>query len=218
MVLGDDTNDARRVVAGRRSPNGSGEGGRPGRPAVRRRAESTGPAPARGARRARGDVAAPIAPRRNGAGRDAVCGGRPGGGYPVRGTRDHQAGELRRGDGPRLRPGPGTGTREDAVRGVVPRERLDLHSPAGVLGGPDPHGRGGQPGDPDPRRGCAPGVVRRADGACVVRRTRRRPVEFVRGPVLAALDRVLVGLAVMMASAAAVVLLGLLADLAAPGT
>jgi hypothetical protein len=61
-------------------------------------------------------------------------------------------------------------------------------------------------------------VVRRADGACVVRRTRRRPVEFVRGPVLAALDRVLVGLAVMMASAAAVVLLGLLADLAAPGT
>jgi hypothetical protein len=206
MDLGNHTNDARPAVTGRRPPKGMGEGGQPGPRAVRRRAESAGPTAARGARRGRGDASAPIAPRRTGAGRNAACGGRPGRGHPVGGARGRQAEDLR----------PGAGAREGFVRRAVPRARPALGAPREVLALRAPHRAGGHPAGVDQGRGSSPWVSsRQPDRACVARRPRRLPVGFVPRPVLGRLDRFLAGLAVVTASATAVVLLGLLADLAA---
>lgn len=207
MDLGNHTNDARPAVTGRRPPSGTVEGGQPGSRAVRRRAENAGPRAARGARRGRGDAATPTAPRRTGAGRNAACGGRhagghPAGGHPVRGVRDRQTEDLR----------PGTDAQEEFVRRAVPRGRLALGTPREVLALRAPHKGGEHPAGADHGRGSSP---RRPERACVARRPRRLLVGSVPRPVLGRLDRFLAGLAVVTASATAVVLLGLLADLAA---
>lgn len=206
MDLGNHTKDARPAVTGRRPPRGAGEGGRPGPRGARRRAESAGPTAVRGARRGRGDATVPIAPRRTGAGRNAACGGRPAGGRPVGGAQGCRAEDLH----------PGAGAREGFVRRAVPRARLALGVPREVLALRAPHRGGGRPAGVE--RGCrsSPRVPsRRPDRMCVARRPRRLPVGFVPRPVLGRLDRFLAGLAVVTASATAVVLLGLLADLAA---
>jgi hypothetical protein len=117
-------------------------------------------------------------------------------------VRDRQTEDLR----------PGTDAQEEFVRRAVPRARLALGTPREVLALRAPRRGGEHPAGADHGRGSSP---RRPERACVARRPRRLLVGSVPRPVLGRLDRFLAGLAVVTASATAVVLLGLLADLAA---